>query len=652
MSISSVSIFVKASLLLLIYVPSLVFASSLQNGDAEKINRYANLTHAVLYEWNYPSELSNEDILQQLKQSKIQSDESDISVVFRHVIALSNAQQVDAPKVPVVIKEVLLDRHWQALKRASLSIYATLRGCYIYLKGMNDFKGSLKRINTTLPALYDLKQEMIQTGRSKAVAIASIWLASEYAESSPIQAIKEHEYALPHLPVEQFDNMLEKEFSQQDVHYLLAESYLDLNLPSKAVFHAQTLFSLKEKFGSLGIDDLTLMITTLNRLQRFTEALELIDKYWSNQSSIQNAKSIYMQTLKMSVLGSRLDIGDKAELTELSLQIMDSTDDIPSFSLDLKPMATAIYYAINGSNEEFSSAVSSYEKAARKKHFSVPFKKKTLLGMFLSLKHIYEIRGDIENAFSYQEKYQLALLNYHGERFQSASRIKLDLLSKDIELAEYRQKELLSLQQEKVGLTGDKANLRTAVFALIAVICLMISSWLWLAKKQSDKQANTDSLTGALTRRAMLRQLKALLKRHPSSCLALLDIDHFKRINDKYGHAVGDEVLSTFSDIIHQRIRKSDLVCRYGGEEFLIYFEHSTEQEVTAILDELNNSFSSKTNWSTTNKAFTVSFSSGVVALNGTTNSESVIKLCDDLLYKAKNRGRSRVESTTLAHSY
>ena len=282
MSISSVSILVKASLLLLIYIPSLVFASSLQNGDAEKINRYANLTHAVLYEWNYPSELSNEDILQQLKQSKIQSDESDISVVFRHVIALSNAQHVDAPKVPVVIKEVLLDRHWQALKRANLSIYATLRGCYIYLKGMNDFKGSLKRINTTLPALYDLKQQMIQTGSSKAVAIASTWLASEYAESSPIQAIKEHEYALPHLPVEQFDNMLEKEFSQQDVHYLLAESYLDLNLPSKAVFHAQKLFSLKEKLGSLDIDDLTLMITTLNRLQRFTEALELIDKYWAH----------------------------------------------------------------------------------------------------------------------------------------------------------------------------------------------------------------------------------------------------------------------------------------------------------------------------------------------------------------------------------
>lgn len=652
MSISSVSIFVKASLLLLIYIPSLVFASSLQNGDAEKINRYANLTHAVLYEWNYPSELSNEDILQQLKQSKLQSDESDISVVFRHVIALSNAQQVDAPKVPVVIKEVLLDRHWQALKNVNVKVYAALRGCYIYFKGINDFKGSLKRLTTTTPDLYALKQEVLLEGDTIAVAIASMWLATEYAESSPIKAIQEYEYALPFLPSERFDNKLEKEFSQQDAHYLLADSYLDLNVPSKAAYHARTLISLKKKFGTLETSDFTLAISSLNRQQNFNEALELLEETKSIKSSPSAFKMLYIDALRMSIYLSRLSQGDRSKLTELSSRIMNSNADIQPFSIDIVPYAAAIHTAINGNEKEFLSAVRNYKQAANKKLTIVPFKKKAVLGMLLSLKHLYEVRGDIKNAFLYQEKYHEALVSYHGEKFQSKDSIKLDLLSKDIELAEYRQKELLSLQQEKVGLTGDKANLRTAVFALIAVICLMITSWLWLAKKQSDKQASTDSLTGALTRRAMLRQLKALLKRHPSSCLALLDIDHFKRINDKYGHAVGDEVLSTFSDIIRQRIRKSDLVCRYGGEEFLIYFEHSTEQEVTAILDELNNSFSSKTNWSTTNKAFTVSFSSGVVALNGTTNSESVIKLCDDLLYKAKNRGRSRVESTTLAHSY
>lgn len=147
----------------------------------------------------------------------------------------------------------------------------------------------------------------------------------------------------------------------------------------------------------------------------------------------------------------------------------------------------------------------------------------------------------------------------------------------------------------------------------------------------------------------MLRQLKSLLRKHPTSCIALIDIDHFKRINDKYGHAVGDEVLNTFSQTILKRIRKSDLLCRYGGEEFLIYFENSSEQEVKSVLNELNDAFSRVAHWKHTDKAFTVSFSSGVVALNGSVNSESVIKTCDDLLYKAKNSGRSRVESATLA---
>lgn len=243
------------------------------------------------------------------------------------------------------------------------------------------------------------------------------------------------------------------------------------------------------------------------------------------------------------------------------------------------------------------------------------------------------------------------IVNYHDEKFQLSASNKLNMLSRDIELAKYRQKELATLQKENTGLAGDKEKLRTTVFALITIICSILTTWLWIAKRKSDTKADTDSLTGALTRRAMLKQLKSLLKKHPASCLALIDIDHFKRINDKYGHAVGDEVLNTFSQTIRKRIRKSDLLCRYGGEEFLIYFENSSEQEVKSVLDELNYAFSRVAHWEHTDKAFTVSFSSGVVALNGSISSESVIKICDELLYKAKNSGRSRVESTTLAHA-
>ena len=616
-----------------------------------QVDTYANLLQAAIYEWNYPSKHSNEDILLKLHQSKIQSDESDISVAFRHAMALSNVQHNNAPRIPIVIKRDLQEQHWQTLKEANSRVYAALRGYYIYIKGYNDYQESLKRYSVTIPALNELKQELLLSGDTKAIAIATIWLASEYADSSPIRAIQEYEYALPYLPTSKFNNKLEMEFSQQDVHYLLADTYLDLNVPSKAAYHARMQISLKKTLGTLDTSDFTLAISALNRQGKFTAALELLKETISILPSPKNFKSVYVDMLKMSIYASRLEKGDKKRLLETSLRILNSSAEIPRFSADVIPTATAIYAAINGSDEEFAAAILAYEYAMNEKITAVPFKKKALLSKFLALKHIYEIRGDAENAFLYQEKYREMIVNYHDEKFQLSASNKFNMLSRDIELAKYRQKELATLQKENAGLAGDKEKLRTAVFALIAIICSILTTWLWIAKRKSDTKADTDSLTGALTRRAMLRQLKSLLRKHPTSCIALIDIDHFKRINDKYGHAVGDEVLNTFSQTILKRIRKSDLLCRYGGEEFLIYFENSSEQEVKSVLNELNDAFSRVAHWKHTDKAFTVSFSSGVVALNGSVNSESVIKTCDDLLYKAKNNGRSRVESTTLAHA-
>ena len=638
----------KCLLVLFMTLPSLGYGNDISMKN--KLDAYADLVHAVLYEWNYPSEHSNEEILQRLHQSDIQSDESDISVVFRHTMALSNVHHKNAPRFPIVIKRDLLEQHWQTLKEVNIRVYAALKGYYIYIKGYNDYLESLKRLSVTIPELNDLKQELLLSGDTRAIAIATLWLASEYSDSSPIRAIQEYEYALPYLPTDKFDNKLEMELNQQDVHYLLADSYLDLNIPSKAAYHASMLISLKKKLGTLDTSDFTLAITALNRQGRFTEALELLKETKSIQSSKKNFKNVYIATLRMSIYASRFAEGDKERLLEISSGIINSNADIPSFSLDVIPTAAAIYTAIKGNDEEFMASIDAYEDAMKEKIAAVPFKKKALLSKYLALKNIYKIRGDAENAFLYQEKYSEMLVNYHDEKFQLSASNKLNMLSRDIELAKYRQKELTTLQKENAGLAGEKERLRTAVFALITIICSILTTWLWIAKRKSDAKADTDSLTGALTRRAMLRQLKTLLRKHPASCIALIDIDHFKRINDKYGHTVGDEVLNTFSQTIRQRIRKSDLLCRYGGEEFLIYFENSTEQEVKNVLDELNYSFSRIAHWKHTDKAFTVSFSSGVVALNGSVSSESVIKICDDLLYKAKNKGRSRVESTTLAH--
>ncbi|WP_420935416.1 GGDEF domain-containing protein [Alteromonas sp. A081] len=627
------------------------FVSGSDVNMKNKVDTYANLTHAVLYEWNYHSELSNEEILRQLQLSNIQSDESDVSVVFRHVMALSNAEHQGSLQVPITVKRPLLEKNWLELKSIDLRTYVYLKAYYFYIKGVNDYKGSLKRLSTTIPLLYNLKQEILQSGDKRAVAMASMWLAAEYSASSPMRSINEIEYAIPFLGVPKNSNKLENEFNLHDAHRLLSESYLDLNLPSKAAEHAKQFIALKKQYSTLDTVDFLLAITALNRLGYFAEGLALIEDAKKYMPPVRDYKSIYIDLLLMSIYSSRLAEGDKQKLTELSSNVLNSSVDIPTYLIDAKPIANAMYVAVNGSDSQLEAAIREYEKAFEKKLNAVQYKKSAILGKFQALKHIYAVRGNVEKAFENQENYRTALVNYHTEQFKLTDNTDLSMLSRDVELAEYRQKELEALQRQTTDLSGERESLRTAVFALLTIIFSILTTWLWIAKRKSDIKANTDSLTGALTRRAMLIQLKTLLKKHPTSCIALIDIDHFKRINDKYGHALGDEVLNTFSQTIRKRIRKSDLLCRYGGEEFLIYFENSSEKEVKSVLDELNYSFSRVAHWNHTDKAFTVSFSSGVVALNGSVSSDSVVKICNDLLYKAKNSGRSRVESTTLAHS-
>lgn len=304
------------------------------------------------------------------------------------------------------------------------------------------------------------------------------------------------------------------------------------------------------------------------------------------------------------------------------------------------------YKAIVENNEQqLSLAVKKYENSVLKSASSSEFKSQYLLRKELELTRIYDIAGDYKKAYEHSKAYNQLLFEKNTEQFQFSSSNFSNSIAKDIELAHYRQKEINALQEEKEGLSTDKEAMKTTIFILIVTILLILALWLWISKRQSDLLAERDSLTGALTRRAMLNSLKKSLNDNKTSCIALLDVDNFKKINDRYGHTVGDEVLTTFTQIIQNRIRKSDKLCRYGGEEFLIYFSDSDQQSAKRILDELNMTLSRQKHWRHTNEKFSVSFSSGLLNVNGETNLDTIIKACDELLYKAKRTGRARVEA-------
>jgi diguanylate cyclase len=158
----------------------------------------------------------------------------------------------------------------------------------------------------------------------------------------------------------------------------------------------------------------------------------------------------------------------------------------------------------------------------------------------------------------------------------------------------------------------------------------------------------TDELTGLPNRRAFLRRIEdevARVQRYgfPLS-LALIDLDHFKQINDKYGHAGGDEVLQIYSKNILSIFRHHDLVARYGGEEFAVLLPNTDAEGALRALTKVKNR-AGETRWQANGDTIPVpTFSSGVSLYKPGETASAFIERADKALYRAKRLGRNRVE--------
>lgn len=155
-----------------------------------------------------------------------------------------------------------------------------------------------------------------------------------------------------------------------------------------------------------------------------------------------------------------------------------------------------------------------------------------------------------------------------------------------------------------------------------------------------------DSLTGLLNHTKLKEQLYlevARAKRHQTPlAFAMLDIDHFKSINDAFGHLIGDRVIRSLARMLQQRLRKTDIIGRYGGEEFAMIFPHTTVENAARILDELRVGFA-KVRQQANEHEFSVTFSCGVAAFPDYKDPNSLNEAADQMLYHAKRNGRNQV---------
>ena len=164
------------------------------------------------------------------------------------------------------------------------------------------------------------------------------------------------------------------------------------------------------------------------------------------------------------------------------------------------------------------------------------------------------------------------------------------------------------------------------------------------------ERADRDSLTGLLTRRAFLERVSqrmAEAKRHRRPLtICLIDLDHFKAVNDKHGNVAGDQVLAHLGRLMRERFRAEDLRCRWGGEEFAMAFVDEDVETARRVLQRVLDDFSRHVFGMDDGQPFSVTFSAGLAAFGPDGGRfEELIRRADDRLYEAKAAGRNRIAS-------
>ena len=258
---------------------------------------------------------------------------------------------------------------------------------------------------------------------------------------------------------------------------------------------------------------------------------------------------------------------------------------------------------------------------------------------------VHSLLGEFEKAFRFQvelRQAEQARFNEAREKDAAEAQTRFEVKQKEAENELLRAKE--------------RASEARRVALLLAVVLLLfliggLGLFVFRQSRQNRRFANLamrDDLTGLPNRRSILEfarvQLRASRTDNLRMCVVLIDIDHFKIINDACGHAVGDAVLSAFAEICAQQLRSNDRLGRYGGEEFLLIMPGSDLNQIPLVFARLREAVQ-LIDVPGLLPTQSLTFSMGAVEVSGPTDElDHLIKRADDAMYRAKQGGRDRYE--------
>ncbi|WP_304545023.1 sensor domain-containing diguanylate cyclase [Sulfurimonas microaerophilic] len=271
--------------------------------------------------------------------------------------------------------------------------------------------------------------------------------------------------------------------------------------------------------------------------------------------------------------------------------------------------------------------------------------------MGISLDEIFAINKKISKRISkdLQKKENFTVDTFIGQ-LQNKS-----VLVSFIGIKNFEEKKVAYMVGYSYSVTMDIFNKRATQMALLLTFVNVVLTLLLiilfrnekLKTQRASEEAIHDPLTGVLNRRGFdnILDYKASISRRYDSDMSVIffDIDHFKEVNDSYGHDIGDTILQEISDVIKANIRESDIFARWGGEEFILVLPQTSMQEGVILAEKLRAEI--KRYHFTKVEALTCSF--GVTQLHDDESVDELLKRADELLYLAKTKGRDRVVSDT-----
>ena len=371
------------------------------------------------------------------------------------------------------------------------------------------------------------------------------------------------------------------------------------------------------------------------------KAVELYESIKKDVRRFESENGYAYILIKLTELNIKLNSLSQAESYLTELNTLSVTD---SWILTLYNFTKSEWYL---ATYQLQAALTSYEKIAGQQQYWPESLKERYLNLTSQLA---AATGDTSLQITSQQQL-IALIKDKQQAIANNTLISARLnFNYEQQILEISRLEHESKLQQKFLAVAEDKSFWQGLTVMVTCLCLLLFAVYTFKqvrqKKYFEILALKDELTGIANRRAILNLKRSVMVQNKLnqqvSSLISIDIDHFKAVNDQYGHDIGDELIISITNTIVQTVRCSDRVGRVGGEEFLIVLENQSLEHAKDIAERIRLSVAEKEH---TSLSISATISLGVIEIAPNETSEQAAKRVDLHLYEAKRRGRNIVFS-------